>query len=281
MPRFVWVTAVLTAITLLQAVHAASLPPQNNISLLAPADEYFGHQKLSVVRIHHQVFALKTELQYRHRHPDAIENEADSIADAYFDWASRYPNDRWLPRVAWELATLYEELPGLAAQAQAYTFLALISQRYAQTIVGRSAAVDLTRGVGVRAWPLWAGREPTQQPLLVGQIWIRDPKDAQALLDAIQEVGTRLQAGRILPVAAFGATAVLEGLYRSLGPSLTADGEQRCAWQIATLYELLPGTASRDRAIRMLALVLDRYGNTQYGLWSLRDLQRGVGVRSD
>jgi hypothetical protein len=182
--------------------------------------------------------------------------------------------------VAWELATLYEELPGFAAQGQAYTFLAYISQRYAQTNVGRSAAYDLTRGVGVRPWPRWAGREPTQQLLLAGQISIRDPKDAQALSDAIQDVAARLQARRILPVAAFGATGVLEGLFRSLAPAPTDDAQERCAWQIAALYELLPGTASRDRAIRMLALVLDRYGNTQYGLWSLRDLQRGVGVRS-
>ena len=280
MPRFVWVLAVVTAITLLQAVHAASPPSQNNFSSLAPADEYFGRQKLSVVRIHHQVFALKTELQYRRRHPDAIANEADSISDAYFDWANRYPNDRWLPRMAWELATLYEELPGLGAQGQAYTLLAFISQHYALTVIGRNAADDLTRGIGVRAWPRWAGREPTQQPMLAGQISIHDPKDAQALADAIQDVGTRLQARRIPAVAAFGATAVLEGLFRNLAPAPTADAQQRCAWEIAALYELLPGTASRDRAIRMLALVLDRYGNTQYGLWSLRDLQRGVGIRT-
>lgn len=278
--RFGWILAIVVAVTFFEAVHAASpTPPKQDASTLAPADEYFGRQKLSIVRIHHQVFALKTDLQYRRRHPDAIGNEADSIADAYFDWANRYPKDRWLPRMAWELATLYEELPGINAQAQAYTLLAFISQHYALTVVGRNAANDLTRGIGVRAWPHWAGREPAPPPL-PGEITLRDPKDADAISQAVQDVGTRLQARRMLPVSAFGVAAALEGLFRNLSPSANLDAQQRCAWQIAALYELLPGAASRDRAIKMLALVLDRYGNTQYGQWSLRDLQRGVGVRS-
>ena len=279
--RFVWVLAIVAAVTFFEAVHAASPPaPKQSTSVLAPADEYFGRQKLSVVRIHHQVFALKTDLQYHRRHPDSIENEADSIGEAYFDWANRFPRDRWLPRMAWELATLYEELPGFNAQAQGFTFLAFISQNYAATEVGRNASADLTRGIGVRPWPRWAGTEPAQRLTLGGQIAVSDPKDAQAVLQAVQDVGTRVQNRRMLPVVAFGTTATLEGMFRNLAAASNPDAQQRCAWQIAALYELLPGTASRDRAIKMLALVLDRYGNTQYGMWSLRDLQRGVGVRT-
>ncbi len=290
MLRFVWVLAIITAVTLFEAVHAASPPPPVKkqtarasaapASALAPADEYFGRQKLSVVRMHHQVFALKDDLHNRRRHPDAIENEANWIGDAYFDWANRFPGDRWLPRMAWEIATLYEELPGIGAQSQAFTFLAFISQHYTDSEIARDAANDLTRGIGVRPWPRWAGREPAQRPTLAGQIVIRDPRDPQALLQAVQDVGTRLQGRRIVPAAAFGATAALEGLFRNISPAPNDDAQQRCAWQIATLYELLPGTASRDRAIKMLALVLDRYGNTEFGLWSLRDLQRGVGIRT-
>jgi len=235
---------------------------------------------MSVVRMHHQVFALKDDLHQRRQRPDAIQHDADSISDAYFDWAGRFPRDDWLPRIAWELATLYEELPGFEAQDQALTLLAFIDLHYPTTAIGRASTQDLVRGVGLRAWPRWAGREPAQHVVLAGQIQLRDPNDAQAVLQAVTEVEARLQSNRISFADAFGATSSLEGAFRSLSPGRSGEIERRCAWDLAALYELLPGEVSRDRALRMLALVLDRYGDSQYGVWSLRDLQRGVGVRS-
>jgi hypothetical protein len=280
--RFVWLLAIVLAVlALYTAVHAAPPSPSPpNISSLAPADEYFGKQRISVVRIHHQVFALKDDLHHQRKRPDAIQHDADSIGDAYFDWAIRFPRDRWLPRIGWELATLYEELPGYAAQAQAFALLAFIEQRYGDTPSGRAGAQDLLRGIGLRAWPRWAGRAPAQPLLLAGQIAVRDPSDVQAVQGAVQDAAARLQTKQLSPAVAFGVTAVLEEIFRNLPVARDPDMQQRCAWDLATLYELLPGRASRDHAIRMLALVLDRFGNTQYGLWSLRDLQRGVGIRS-
>jgi hypothetical protein len=281
--RFVWVLAIILAVlALYKAVHAAQPSPSApNISSLAPADEYFGRQRISVVRIHHQVFALKDDLHHQRRRPDAIQHEADSIGDAYFDWANRFPQDRWLPRMGWELATLYEELPGYAAQGGALAMLAFIEQHYGDTPSGRASAQDLLRGVGLRAWPRWAGRAPSQPLPLAGAVAVPNPSDAQAVQAAVQNVAAGFQAKQLSPAAAFGATAVLEEIFRGLpAAARNLEMQQRCAWELAALYELLPGIASRDRAIRMLALVLDRYGNTQYGLWSLRDLQRGVGVRS-
>lgn len=247
---------------------------------LAPADEYFGRERISVIRIHHQVFALKDDLHRRRQRPDGIQHGADSISDAYFDWAGRFPQDRWLPRMGWELATLYEELPGFAAQDQALTLLSFIEQHYGDTDIGRASARDLTRGIGLRAWPRWAGKQATQSLVLAGQIRLRDSNDVQAVLQAITDLEAGLQAKRISVADAFAGTSVLEAAFRNLPAARNGETERRCAWELARLYESLPGEASRDRATRMLALVLDRYGNTQYGVWSLRDLQRGLSART-
>jgi len=45
------------------------------------------------------------------------------------------------------------------------------------------------------------------------------------------------------------------------------------------LYELLPGNDSRESAIKMLALIVDRYSQTRYAQMALDDLKRGVGER--
>lgn len=280
--RFVWAFAtILTLLALFEAVKAASpTPSPPNIMALAPADEYFGRERISVIRIHHQVFALKDDLHRRRLRPDAIEHGADSISDAYFDWAARFPRDRWLPRMGWELATLYEELPGFAAQDQALTLLSFIEQHYGDTNIGRASARDLARGIGLRTWPRWAGKEPAQSLVLAGQIELRDPSDVQAVLQAITDLTARIQAKQIGTADAYAGTSVLEAVFRNLPTGRNGEPERRCAWGLARLYESLPGEPSRDRATRMLALVLDRYGNTQYGIWSLRDLQRGLGGRT-
>jgi len=48
---------------------------------------------------------------------------------------------------------------------------------------------------------------------------------------------------------------------------------------LAAVYERLPGDDARQRAIRLLALLVDRFPAQVYAAWAMRDLERGVGVR--
>ena len=282
----------LLVLGLASANGAASGGPVS-ITALAPADEYFGRLKLSPFGIRHKIFALKDDLHHARFHPDSIQHDALLIEDALRDWFARYPDDPWLPATAWNLATLYEELPGSDAQSRAVTALRFVHDSFSDTPYAQYAAKDLGRGVGVRPWPHWAGSPPsvtqssstqsaaptasphpsaspraTESPVSTSTPFVVEtPNDPKSLVAAI------------LAQSEAGGAQTLEKRYWTLSKN-GADGTYaRAAWELAVLYEKLPGEDSRRRAIRFLSLLVDRYSNLVYGRWALRDLERGVGAR--
>jgi hypothetical protein len=223
----------ILAIAALSAAVAVTASPSPNgtakrgpvfVSNLAPADEYFGRAKLSVLVIRHRIFAMKDDLHHLRASPAKIGSDASDVQDALDDWAARFPHDSWLPAASWNLATLYEELPGADAQQKAIAMLSAVRDRYRGTPFAGFADRDLKRGVGVRPWPQWA--------------------------------------------------LANEGV-----PGLLATADARTAWELATANEQLAGEDARERAVRFLALLVDRYASTPYGTLALRDLERGVAVR--
>jgi hypothetical protein len=229
--------AALSALALSSSDGIAKSGPVS-LSDLAPADEYFGRQHLSPIVIRHTIFSLKDDLHHARRRPDSISHDADLVQDALSDWAVRFPRDTWLPATFWNLAILYEELPGLDAQRNAIALLQQIRDRFARTPYAATAARDLQRGVGVRPWPHWAGAPPLATALT----------DADALIAAIHR-------GSDDPSSA------------------------RAAWELAANLERLPGEQAQTQAIRLLALLVDRYPDQIFGKWALRDLKRGIGER--
>ncbi len=237
-----------------------------SISALAPADEYFGRQKLSPFVIRHRIFALKDDLHHARMHPYAITHDAQLVEEALHDWSGRFPQDPWLPATAWNLATLYEELPGTDAQTLALAALQFVRDHFADTQYADYASRDLSRGVGVRPWPRWAGSSalPSASP---SPMAAETPDSAPSLVDAI-----RAQRDS-------AAAQAIESRYWALSKNGTDPAYARAAWEMAVLYERLPGEDSRKRAIRFLALLVDRYPSLVYGRWALRDLERGLSVR--
>jgi hypothetical protein len=248
----------------LSSVDGAATRGSVSISALAPADEYFGRLKLSPFGIRHKIFSLKDDLHHGRMRPDSIEHDAELIDDALRDWFARYPQDPWLPATAWNLATLYEELPGQEAQSLATTTLAFVQKSFADTPYAGLAARNIKRGVGVRPWPHWAGLSPPSAA--PSPIVAETPNDASSLVASI-----------LAQSDAHGANT-LEARYWALSKGGADPSYARAAWQLAALYERLPGEDSRKRAIRFLALLVDRYEDSVYGRWALRDLERGVGA---
>lgn len=238
------------------------------------------------MRIHHQVFALKDELHHRRQRIAAISNEADEIGEAYYDWAHRFPKDRWVPRMGWELATLYEELPGADARDHALALLTFIRDHYGDSSFAGASVKELARGIGVRPWPHWASAPrpysrvasaPSAAP--ARKVVAPQMTDAPTLLSTITTLESDLRAKRQSGDPAYRQATNLEQAFRRLSREGTIADYDAAAWELGTVYQLLPGEDARTRAIRMLALVLDRYSNSRYAAWSLRDLERGVGVR--
>jgi hypothetical protein len=259
------VTLVLTliAFTLSSSNGTAARGPVS-VSDLAPADEYFGRVKVSPLGIRHKIFSLKDDLHHARSKPDSVQHDAESIEEALLDWIRRFPRDPWLPATAWNLATLYEELPGVEAQTHALAMLRLLRDRYADSAYGDDAARDLARGVGVRPWPKWAGAGADP----------RDPADAQSLVQSILAL-----SGAPDDQHRLAAAQTLEQVYWKLSGSGNDAAYARAAWELANAYQRLPGDDAQSRAIRLLALLVDRYSSLVYGRWAMRDLKRGIGVR--
>lgn len=252
--------ATLGAFAVLSSNGIAARGPVS-VSDLAPADEYFGHTHLSPLAIRHAIFSLKDDLHHARRKPDAIAHDALEVQDALQDWSVRYPRDTWLPAALWNLAVLYEELPGPDARTHAIAVLQKICDQYGGSNFAANAQRDLRRGIGLRPWPRWAGVPPNAaSPAPVAG-------DA-ALLKAI--TAARGDGNQVLAV---------ESRFWSLSRNGADASYARCAWELAAAFESLPGETAQTHAIRLLAMLVDRYPQMVYGRWAMRDLKRGVGLR--
>lgn len=65
---------------------------------LAPADEYFGQLRMSVLGIRNELNTLERRAAGGDRNVAAMSGKLAMVDDAMRDWRSRYPRDSWLPR---------------------------------------------------------------------------------------------------------------------------------------------------------------------------------------
>lgn len=84
---------------------------------LAPADEYFGRSKMSVLEINNRI----RDCSFRAGHgvrPGLLLGDAQRTQDAMNDWSRKYPNDPWLSHYWWRLAMLYSLMPSDTAHVR-------------------------------------------------------------------------------------------------------------------------------------------------------------------
>lgn len=128
----------------------------STLNTAAPADRYFGRLKMSALRIRYEIAQLKTDYEYHRRMPDDVLHLLSFTEDAYYQWAAAYPKDTWLPSTGYNLAKLYEELPGNGAHDSAVRALQFVRTHYKNTRYSKSSVADLQRGIPVRPEPAWA-----------------------------------------------------------------------------------------------------------------------------
>ncbi|HEY9085836.1 MAG TPA: hypothetical protein VIN40_07885 [Candidatus Tyrphobacter sp.] len=77
---------------------------------LAPADEYFGRMKMSILGIRN---GLQTEYLRIAGNPRRASSQLAAchwLENAIEDWGSKYPRDTWLPHMALALEGLYDRV---------------------------------------------------------------------------------------------------------------------------------------------------------------------------
>lgn len=113
--------AVLAAASTLPATatkHSAKHPANHapvhkyNVTVVhvAPADEYFGRLKMSILGIRNQLRDLDMKLRYTPEKSEDVIGSAAMVEDAIHDWEHKYPADPWLAKDVYELTALYARI---------------------------------------------------------------------------------------------------------------------------------------------------------------------------
>jgi len=89
----------------------------HNFSSMAPADEYFGRQKESILEIRNRLDAFDRRSDDEMLEPGTV-HALDDLQDAIRDWQRKYPNDPWLPASLRRLSRDYERAGSASTQTQ-------------------------------------------------------------------------------------------------------------------------------------------------------------------
>jgi hypothetical protein len=138
--------------------------------LLAPADEYFGQLKMSILGIKNTIRDLG--LRYDVNHDIARQTVASAALTegAIRDWEHKYPRDREVPRAMYFLQRLYAHILDAQAQLKAKATAAWLFTDYPKSAQARelkkviASATPLPAPVATSAAPLVAPSAPAAAP---------------------------------------------------------------------------------------------------------------------
>jgi hypothetical protein len=157
---------LLFAIGLLASVPCATLPSiakshvkshaikkhsvKHYVVRVAPADEYFGRLKMSILGIRNQLHDLALRLQFAPDKGEDVLGSAVMVEDAMRDWEHKYPADPWLPKSVYDLTSLYANVHTAHGHSDASRCLRWLLGRYGRTRYGAMARAQIKPSVGLR-----------------------------------------------------------------------------------------------------------------------------------
>lgn len=109
--------AALAAPVLASTTAAAPQPAAK--AAVAPADEYFGRQKLSTLGIDNMIHDTDMRESFDPDLASRLYGPLMAAEDALEDWAAKYPHDTWIPKRAYLLSHLFWRMHSTEALAAA------------------------------------------------------------------------------------------------------------------------------------------------------------------
>lgn len=109
----------------------------------APADEYFGRLKMSILGIRNQLTHLTKEVQER---PGESQNALGTLAlteESVKEWEQKYPRDPWLAKTVYALVHVYAKMPPEIGHAGAVKTLAWLLAKYPDSEFTEAALADV------------------------------------------------------------------------------------------------------------------------------------------
>jgi len=96
----------------------------------APADEYFGRMKMSVLGIRNGLNDTALRIAYDPRHAASRLAACRWLENAIEDWGDKYPRDAWLPGMILALEHLYMRIHTAGARSWSAHLLAWVHRHY-------------------------------------------------------------------------------------------------------------------------------------------------------
>lgn len=148
------------------ATEKAEAAAAHHKSAVAPADEYFGKLKMSVLGMRNTIADLGRRLEANPEKGESVFASTDYLEDAIHDWQKKYPKDTWLPRYVFNLAHLYSKVPSDEGRNRAKKAMAWLVAEYPHSPQAKLGKEELTAGtLGAPAAPPAAGATAiTNQP---------------------------------------------------------------------------------------------------------------------
>ena len=160
MKRLLFSASLVALVTSVAAAPTLTLAA----SKVAPADEYFGKLKLSILGISNTIKDQGNKIDADPTQQSSVMNSAGLAEDAIHDWEKKYPLDSWIPRTVFSLERLYAKIDSDAARAKAKATMVWLVHDYPkspQAKIGRSELA--ANKVGVKP-PEAPAAAPTSTP---------------------------------------------------------------------------------------------------------------------
>ncbi|HEY8314241.1 MAG TPA: hypothetical protein VIG51_08680 [Candidatus Baltobacteraceae bacterium] len=104
-----------------------------HVSALAPADEYFGRMKMSVLEIANRLRDSSLRAEQPSSTASSIMHDTQMTENAIADWERKYPRDPWLAKDVARLVHIYAKLDTPPAMRRMHACMAWLAKRYGRS----------------------------------------------------------------------------------------------------------------------------------------------------
>jgi len=147
------------------ASETAISAPAHPHSSVAPADEYFGKLRMSVLGMRNTIADLGRKIENSPEKGESVFSSTDYLEDSIRDWQKKYPRDTWLPRYVLNLAHLYAKVQSDEGRYRAKKTMAWLVEGFPQSDQAKVGRGELASGfVGAHAAPPASGATPVTNP---------------------------------------------------------------------------------------------------------------------
>jgi hypothetical protein len=143
---FVFALAALScaAVTVAEVSPAQADPkPALSLNRFAPADEYFGQLKLSILGIRNQIHDIGLAYAYNPDIANAAFGKTVMVEDSLRDWERKYPLDPDIARHVYLLSHLYQKFDLVEAHVKALRTEAWLISKYPHTWYAKDERVRI------------------------------------------------------------------------------------------------------------------------------------------